>query len=52
VNELESEFGYENIERMETLKEEFDKVGVPVVVDATARCENTLCCGQTIFEYW
>jgi len=52
-NDLETEFDYQHIERMEKLKEEFKRVGVPVVVDATAKCEGAgLCCGQTIETFW
>jgi 23S rRNA (adenine2503-C2)-methyltransferase len=46
-NQLETYANYSNYEKLLTLKNEFNKVGVPTVVDAIAKCEEAgLCCGQ------
>jgi len=38
---------YSNYEDLETLGAEFNKIGVPTVIDAIAKCEEAgLCCGQ------
>lgn len=46
-NSLETYANYSNYEKLLQLKEEFNKAGVPTVVDAIAKCEEAgLCCGQ------
>jgi len=46
-NELETFANYSNYEDLIKLGEEFNKNGVPVVIDAIAKCEEAgLCCGQ------
>jgi 23S rRNA (adenine2503-C2)-methyltransferase len=52
-NVLETEFNYENIPRMEELRNDFKKAGIPVVVDSIAKCEESgLCCGSLVRDYW
>jgi len=44
---LETVANYTNYEDLVELGEEFNKIGVPTVIDAIARCEEAgLCCGQ------
>lgn len=46
-NSLKTFANYSNYEKLLSLKDEFEKMGVPVVVDAIAKCEESgLCCGQ------
>lgn len=46
-NDLKTVANYSNYEKLVKIGEEFKKEGVPVVVDAIARCEEAgLCCGQ------
>ncbi len=46
-NDLKTYANYNNYEDLLKLKDEFEKEGVPVVVDAIAKCEEaSLCCGQ------
>ena len=38
---------YKNYEDLEKLGNDFNKIGVPTVIDAIAKCEEAgLCCGQ------
>lgn len=47
TNNLETFANYSNYEDLLALKDEFEKAGIPVVVDAIAKCEEAgLCCGQ------
>ena len=44
---LETLANYTNYEDLVKLGEEFNRIGVPTVVDAIAKCEEAgLCCGQ------
>lgn len=46
-NNLKTFANYNNYEDLLALQDEFKKAGVPVVVDAIAKCEEAgLCCGQ------
>lgn len=46
-NELKTYANYSNYDKLLGLKETFNKNGIPVVVDAIAKCEEAgLCCGQ------
>jgi len=46
-NKLNTYANYSNYEKLERLGEEFNKIGVPTVIDAIAKCEEAgLCCGQ------
>lgn len=46
-NKLETFANYSNYEDLISLEKEFIKNGVPVVIDAIAKCEEAgLCCGQ------
>ena len=46
-NELKTVANYSNYEKLVELGDEFRKNGIPVVVDAIAKCEEAgLCCGQ------
>lgn len=47
-NNLETVVNYKKYDELVSMGDEFRKVGIPVVVDAVARCENSgsLCCGQ------
>jgi len=46
-NSLKTLANYSNYDRLLELKEEFRSNGIPVVVDAIAKCEESgLCCGQ------
>lgn len=46
-NNLETYANYENYEDLVKLEEKFKKEGIPVVIDAIAKCEEAgLCCGQ------
>jgi 23S rRNA (adenine2503-C2)-methyltransferase len=46
-NDLKTVANYSNYEKLVELGEEFRKAGVPVVIDAIAKCEEAgLCCGQ------
>jgi len=45
--DLHTYANYSNYEKLEVLGEEFNKIGVPTVIDAIAKCEEAgLCCGQ------
>lgn len=47
TNSLETFANYSNYEDLLALKQEFENEGIPVVVDAIAKCEEAgLCCGQ------
>lgn len=47
THNLKTLANYNNYEDLLTLQDEFKKAGVPVVVDAIAKCEEAgLCCGQ------
>ena len=44
---LETFANYENYEDLQRLGEEFGRHGIPIVIDAIAKCEEAgLCCGQ------
>lgn len=44
---LKTYANYNNYEKLLKLKNEFEKAGIPVVVDSIAKCEEAgLCCGQ------
>ena len=44
---LETLANYKNYDKLELMKHEFEINGIPVVIDAIARCEEAgLCCGQ------
>jgi 23S rRNA (adenine2503-C2)-methyltransferase len=46
-NNLKTYANYSNYQKLLELKDDFNKAGVPVVVDAIAKCEEAgLCCGQ------
>lgn len=46
-NDLKTFANYSNYEKLLQLKDDFEKAGIPVVVDAIAKCEEAgLCCGQ------
>lgn len=46
-NRLETVANYSNYEDLLRLKDQFENNGIPVVVDAIAKCEEAgLCCGQ------
>lgn len=46
-NGLETYANYRNYEKLLLLKNQFEEAGIPVVVDAIAKCEEAgLCCGQ------
>jgi adenine C2-methylase RlmN of 23S rRNA A2503 and tRNA A37 len=46
-NKLETVANYSNYEELVKLGKEFKQAGVPVVIDAIAKCEEAgLCCGQ------
>lgn len=46
-NGLETYANYRNYEKLLILKNQFERAGVPVVVDSIAKCEEAgLCCGQ------
>jgi 23S rRNA (adenine2503-C2)-methyltransferase len=46
-NALTTYANYSNYEDLQSLGEEFNKIGVPTVIDAIAKCEEAgLCCGQ------
>lgn len=46
-NNLNTYANYSNYEKLLNLKASFEKEGIPVVVDAIAKCEEAgLCCGQ------
>lgn len=48
-NSLKTVANYSNYEKLVELGNEFKNVGVPVVVDAIAKCEEAgLCCGQLV----
>ncbi len=47
TNQLETLANYQNYEKLEEIKLNFNKEGIPVVIDAIAKCEEAgLCCGQ------
>ncbi len=49
---LETFANYENYEELEKMKEKFNKLGIHVVIDAIAKCEEAgLCCGQLAQTY-
>jgi 23S rRNA (adenine2503-C2)-methyltransferase len=46
-NELETVANYSNYDKLIEIGNQFKKAGVPVVIDAIAKCEEAgLCCGQ------
>ena len=46
-NDLKTVANYSNYYKLLDLKSRFEKEGIPVVVDAIAKCEEAgLCCGQ------
>lgn len=46
-NNLETYANYSNYEDLLRLKKEFNSAGIPIVIDAIAKCEEAgLCCGQ------
>ncbi len=46
-NDLKTLANYSNYEKLVKLGKEFNKAGVPTVIDAIAKCEEAgLCCGQ------
>lgn len=46
-NKLKTYANYSNYDKLLSLKQDFEKEGIPVVVDAIAKCEEAgLCCGQ------
>lgn len=46
---LETLYNYKNYEELLFLRDKFKKEGIPVVVDAIAKCEEAgLCCGQLV----
>ncbi len=46
---LETLYNYKNYEELLFLRDEFKREGIPVVVDAIAKCEEAgLCCGQLV----
>jgi 23S rRNA (adenine2503-C2)-methyltransferase len=46
-NRLETYANYSNYEDLKDLGNEFEKNGIPIVIDAIAKCEEAgLCCGQ------
>lgn len=52
VNELETYANYDNYEDLLSLRRDFENAGIPVVVDAIAKCEEAgLCCGQLVGGY-
>jgi hypothetical protein len=47
INDLKTVANYSNYKELVDLGERFRMDGIPVVVDAIARCEEAgLCCGQ------
>ena len=51
-NNLETYANYSNYEDLLYLTEQFEEKGVPVVMDAIAKCEEAgLCCGQLAHIY-
>ncbi len=47
TNNLETLANYDNYEELERIGSEFNKHGIPTVIDAIAKCEEAgLCCGQ------
>lgn len=47
MNNLETVANYKNYEDLENMGKQFNKIGVPTVIDAIAKCEEAgLCCGQ------
>jgi 23S rRNA (adenine2503-C2)-methyltransferase len=47
LHKLKTYANYSSYEKLETLKNEFEKEGIPTVMDAIAKCEEaSLCCGQ------
>lgn len=48
-NELKTVANYNNYERLIEIKKDFESNGIPVVIDAIAKCEEAgLCCGQLV----
>jgi len=46
-HDLKTYANYSNYDKLLNLKKEFNEAGIPVVVDAIAKCEEAgLCCGQ------
>jgi adenine C2-methylase RlmN of 23S rRNA A2503 and tRNA A37 len=46
-HKLKTYANYKNYEKLVLLGDEFKKMGIPVVIDAIAKCEEAgLCCGQ------
>jgi 23S rRNA (adenine2503-C2)-methyltransferase len=51
-NCLKTVANYANYNKLLQLKEEFEMLGIPIVVDAIAKCEEAgLCCGQIAQTY-
>lgn len=49
ANQLETVANYQNYEELESMRAEFSRRGIPVVIDAIAKCEEAgLCCGQLV----
>lgn len=49
ANQLETVANYQNYEELERMRAEFNRRGIPVVIDAIAKCEEAgLCCGQLV----
>ncbi len=47
AHDLKTISNYSNYELLEELGEKFNKIGIPTVIDAIAKCEEAgLCCGQ------
>jgi adenine C2-methylase RlmN of 23S rRNA A2503 and tRNA A37 len=54
-NELKAYANYSNYDKLVDLTRSFEQEGIPVVMDAIAKCEEAgLCCGQLvqIYEQW
>lgn len=51
-NALKTVANYSNYEKLKEIKKEFEAEGIPIIVDAIARCEEAgLCCGQIAQTY-
>lgn len=51
-NNLKTYSNYSNLEKLEELTDSFEKMGVPVIMDGIAKCEEAgLCCGQLAHIY-
>jgi 23S rRNA (adenine2503-C2)-methyltransferase len=52
-NILESEYDYTNYEELKAFEARLRGMGIPIVTDATGKCEQAgLCCGQLLREYY